>query len=86
MRSYTSADIARHAKRGMQEGVSMVFCPDGEVKIRNQSKGTEYVVTEHGCSCPAGQRGIMCKHVSLVIWTRERVRGNGHRFEQAEVI
>lgn len=58
--------------RAFCEGIEIidVFGPDTFVTF-NPTNGKSYVTSRRTCSCPAGQKGIACKHQARVIMAED---------------
>lgn len=55
-------------QKARDDGV--VLTPAPRLRCVMQARGTSgtYLVSERGCTCPAGSRGKLCKHLSLYVY------------------
>jgi len=63
-RPTTESQWGRALDRALSEGLDVLVEPiSGEAFVESATRpGTLYAVSAFSCSCPAGQRGIPCKH------------------------
>ncbi len=68
-RPVSAAQWAQALERALQDGLDVLIEPiSGEAFVESAtSPGTLYAVTAHTCTCPAGARGLICKHRACLL-------------------